>query len=118
MPKPDAVPPAFGEGGNNIKERLDALEWVASIAAGALFLAIIGFLTWGTVHWPNSSMPRLPNGVVDKDAIANLKAMGEVAKAMSDIEVDRMSKVIDLSVTKTLLPVFTTVIGYLLGKRG
>lgn len=41
----------------------------------------------------------------------------ETAKAISDMQWDRISKVFDLMVLKGLLPLFATVLGYLIGKK-
>ncbi len=103
-------PPDFGAPGE-IKERLRPLEWVATVTAAALFVAIIVFLIWGVHDWARIGVPLASASASDQSPmIANFKAL-------SDIESERVSKILDLAVTKTLLPVFTTVIGYLLGKR-
>jgi len=102
------TPPDFAVS-RSIRERLRPLEWVASIAAAAMFLAIVSFLIWGMLDWASISVPRIGPG--DQS-----KTIGDF-KALSDAELERVTRILDLIVTKTLLPVFTTVIGYLLGKR-
>jgi hypothetical protein len=107
----EVEPPPFGGRGGGIKERLRPLEWVATVAAGALFVAIMIFLIWGMYDWTKVGAPQFAGGLTEQtQAIANFKAL-------ADVELDRVAKVLDIAVTKTLLPVFTTVIGYLLGKR-
>ena len=62
------------------------------------------------MHRPD--MPSLSGLKADEQKIAI-----ENFKAMSEVVWDRTSKTFDLIVVKALLPVFATVVGFLLGKR-
>jgi len=91
--------------------RLTQRDWVATCFAGALLLIIsivvISVLSQWTLSPPTlSNMP-----------IADQKEAVERYKELSGVLTDRIEKFFDLTVTKALLPIFATIVGFLLGKR-
>jgi hypothetical protein len=80
----------------------------------ALFIVITAVLTTIIIDWliHRPSEPTLSGLKPDEQ-----KLVIENFKAMSDVVWDRTSKTFDLFVIKALLPVFATIVGYLLGKR-
>lgn len=94
--------------------RLSPLEKVAFILARALFVVITAVLTIIIIDWliHRPSEPAISGLKPDEQ-----KLVIENFKLMSDVVWERTSRTFDLIVIKALLPVFATVVGYLLGKR-
>lgn len=110
--KQPEIPLTFGTSDFNVS--LLPLERVAFYLAAALFIVITGVVITIIVDWL-SHRPAEP-------AIAGLKPDDqklaiENFKLLSDVVWDRTSRTFDLIVIKALLPVFATIVGYLLGKR-
>jgi hypothetical protein len=106
-------PPTFGGVGEF--KFLSPLERVASTLALLLFALITAVLATIVIDWlvHRPSTPDLAQLKLEdqKLAIDNYKVISEVAW-------DRTSRVFDLVIVKALLPIFATIVGYLLGKRG
>lgn len=90
------------------------LERVAFYLATALFFVITAVLTTIIIDW---LMHRPPEPTISGLKPDEQKLVIENFKLMSDVVWDRTSKTFDLIVIKALLPVFATIVGYLLGKR-
>lgn len=104
------VPPEFGGKAGKLRD-LSARDWVAVwFAAGILVLIAIicGFALaqWRTQILSLNLIPRADQ----KDAIANFKELTTILD-------ERTQKIFDLTITKGLLPIFATLIGFLLGKE-
>jgi hypothetical protein len=90
------------------------LERVAFYLATALFVVITLVLTTIIIDWlvHRPAEPAISGLKPDEQ-----KLVIENFKLISDVVWDRTSKTFDLIVIKALLPVFATIVGYLLGKR-
>jgi len=93
-----------------VSDKLSGREWVAVWFAGSLLSLI--FLICGTLLWEHHhiKLPQAGSGSDEKTAIENYKALTTLID-------ERTEKFFDLFVPKALLPVFTTLIGFLLGRR-
>jgi len=69
------------------------------------------------VEWVRSvpAAPVLPAHLAPEGPVA--RALIENYRALSDVATERATKLFDLIVVKALLPVFTAIVGYLLGSR-
>jgi hypothetical protein len=94
---------------------LSPLEKVAFNLAVALFALITIVIAVVIVDWltHRPAYPALVGLRVEDQKLAI-----ENFKSLSDVLWERTSRTFDLIVIKALLPVFATVVGYLLGKRG
>jgi hypothetical protein len=109
LPTPTNVPP-FADPGNVTSPPLTSREKVATWFAGIILTVIIGislalFWTW-----------YLPAPSVTGASAADQATITQY-KALSDIVSDRAVKLFDLVITKALLPLFATLIGFILGKQ-
>jgi len=93
---------------------LPPLEKAAFRLACALFVVITAVLTIIIVDWllHRPAEPAISGLKPDEQKLAI-----ENFKLMSDVVWDRTSRTFDLIVMKALLPVFATIVGFLLGKR-
>lgn len=83
---------------------------VGSLMAVVTILLII---QW----WISAPSTRIPSNFSAEDA-DKAKALAENLKMMSETSVDRSIKLFDSIVGKVLLPVFTSLLGYIFGTRG
>lgn len=99
---------------NSSDFRLSPLEKVALGLAKALFVVITAVLTTIIIDWliHRPTEPAISGLKPDEQ-----KLVIENFKLMSDVVWERTSRTFDLIVIKALLPVFATIVGYLLGKR-
>jgi len=67
---------------------------------------------WRSAPWTGVP-PNFSNMEADK-----AKALAENLKVLSDTSVDRSMKIFDDIVGRVLLPVFTSILGYIFGTRG
>jgi hypothetical protein len=104
-------PPAFVSSDFGV---LKPLEKIAFRLAVGLFTLITAVLITIMVDWL-MHRPELPS--LSGLKLEDQKTTIDNFKAMSDVVWDRTSKTFDLVVVKALLPVFATVVGFLLGKR-
>ena len=106
------IPLAFNS--SDFRVSLLPLERIASYLAAALFVVITAVLTTIIIDWliHRPSEPTISGLKADEQKLAI-----DNFKLLSDVVWDRTSKTFDLIVIKALLPVFATVVGYLLGKR-
>jgi len=91
---------------DKLSDRERVAVWFAWVLLGLIAL-ICATLLWEHHH---IQLPQAASGSDEKTAIENYKALS----ALID---ERTEKFFDLFVTKALLPVFTTLIGFLLGRR-
>jgi hypothetical protein len=89
-----------------LSDRERVAVWFAWVLLG-LICVICATLLWEHHH---VAMPQAGSAADQKTAIENYKAL-------TDLIDERTEKFFDLFVTKALLPVFTTLIGFLLGRR-
>jgi len=93
---------------------LQPLERVAFQLAVALFSMIAIIIGAILIDWPvHRPAPPTMSGLKPEEQ----KAALDNFKFISEVLWDRTSKTFDLIIMKALLPVFATVVGYLLGKR-
>ena len=101
------TPPEFPE------LSLGAREKVAVRFAAVLF-ALCAIVSLGlSLYWYQHS-PSLPKLTGTEQSDTTLL---QAFRTQSEIVFDQVSKVFDLVVVKAFLPLFATIIGYLLGKR-
>lgn len=67
--------------------------------------------------WRSAPWTGVPPGFSDMKS-ADAKAIAENLKILSDASVDRSLKLFDDIVGRVLLPVFTSILGYIFGTRG
>jgi len=113
LPVAELIPPnSFpllrdeGQVSDKLSDRERVAVWFAWVLLGLIAL-ICATLLWEHHH---IQLPQAASGSDEKTAIENYKAL----TALID---ERTEKFFDLFVTKALLPVFTTLIGFLLGRR-
>jgi len=106
------IPLAFET--SDFRVSLLPLERIAFYLATALFVVITAVLTTIIVDW---LMHRPPEPALSGLKPDEQKLAIENFKLLSDVVWDRTSRTFDLIVIKALLPVFATIVGYLLGKR-
>ena len=105
------------ESGGGVAVTLTATQqaglWLA-VGVGVIMALVI--ILVGIDWWFRSPLaPALPTdpavyNATAKDLIADYKSLNELA-------LDRATKLFDLVVVKALLPVFTTILGYIFGSR-
>jgi hypothetical protein len=87
--------------------------WI-TIGVGIVIAIVIGFIA---IDWlrtaPPLSMPELAN--VKSDDLATIEKMIEHYTTVNGLAVERATSLFDLIVVKSLLPIFTALIGYLFG---
>ena len=88
-------------------------EKVAVWFAWALFLLCLALSVVPAVYWYRHS-PGLPqfSGTKQSD-----DALLQSFRTQSEIVFDQVNKIFDLFVVKAFLPIFATIIGFLLGKH-
>jgi hypothetical protein len=111
VPVPD-IPLSFQA--SDFSFSLKPLERVAFYLAIGLFTIITAVVTTIIADWllHRPSEPDISRFKLDEQKLAI-----ENFKLISDVVWDRTSRTFDLIVVKALLPVFATIVGYLLGKR-
>lgn len=99
-------------------------EQLPAISRAGLWLAltvgvIIGLITFTvTVRWWRSPLwISVPPGLSEMDP-AKAKALVENLKSLSDAAADGPIKMFDAIVGRALLPVLTSILGYIFGTRG
>ena len=110
-------------------ERLSPTQQAGLWLAGGVGLTIIGVLVFVAVVWFQTApsppvllaLPKTVDPAKAKDALAGYQALNQAAldnyKALNAEAVSRVSTLFDLLATKTLLPIFTTILGYIFGFR-
>ena len=80
--------------------------------------SLIGFVTLLIIcqWWISAPSTRIPAGFSALDP-AKAKALAESIKSLGDESVDRSVRMFDATVGRVLLPVFTSLLGYLFGTR-
>jgi hypothetical protein len=113
LPPAEQIPPdsfpllrVKGQISDKLSGRERVAVWFAWVLLGLISL-ICTTLLWEHHH---IQLPQSASGSDQKTAIENYKAL----TALID---ERTERFFDLFVTKALLPVFTTLIGFLLGRR-
>ena len=98
------------------------------LAAG-VGLTLIGVLVFVAVVWFQTApkppallpLPTLNDPAKAKEIIANTQALNQAAldnyKALNAEAISRVTSLFDLLATKTLLPIFTAILGYIFGSR-
>jgi len=98
------------------------------LAAG-VGLTIIGVLAFVAVVWFQTApappallpLPTIIDPVKAKDALASYQALNQAAlenyKVLNAEAISRVTSLFDLLATKTLLPIFTAILGYIFGSR-
>ncbi len=110
-------------------ERLTPTQQAGLWLAAGVGLTIIGVLVFVAVVWfqtaPTPPIPLPLPAVTDpakaKDALAGYQALNQAAldnyKALNAEAISRVTSLFDLLATKTLLPIFTAILGYIFGSR-
>lgn len=111
LPDPTPVPSGFTLKEDEVRNRLTGREWVAICFAAMILLSILGISLFLLVAWrvPLPSLDTLP----PEAQAASIQHYKDLTTTLAE----RNEKIFDLMVTKALLPLLATLIGYLLGKR-
>ena len=112
QPERVSTPEIFKQ--SDVRVSLLPIERAAFYLACGLFAVITAVLATIVVDW---LMHRPPEPTLTGLKPEEQKLAIENFKALSDVVWDRTAKTFDLIVIKALLPVFATIVGYLLGKR-
>ena len=92
-------------------------------------MTLIGVLVFVAVVWFQTApqppallpLPAITDPAKAKDVLANTQALNQAAldnyKALNAEAISRVTSLFDLLATKTLLPVFTAILGYIFGSR-
>jgi hypothetical protein len=107
LPPAESVPSMWSGVYLRLTGREKVATWFAGVilAAVILFTAVLLFSVWYT------PTPTLSGTTADQTS-----TIGQY-KALTDILFDRVEKLFDLVITKALLPLFATLIGFILGKQ-
>ena len=110
-------------------ERLTPTQQAGLWLAAGVGLTIIGVLVFTAVVWFQTApkppvlppLPILTNPATAKEALSNYQALNQAAldnyKALNAEAISRVTSLFDLLATKTLLPIFTAILGYIFGSR-
>ena len=110
-------------------ERLTPTQQAGLWLAAGVGLTIIGVLVFTAVVWFQTApkppvllpLPVLTDPAKAKNALANYQALNQAAlenyKALNAEAISRVTSLFDLLATKTLLPIFTAILGYIFGSR-
>ncbi len=110
-------------------ERLTPTQQAGLWLAAGVGLTIVGVLVFVAVVWFQTApkppallpLPALTDPAKAKEIIANTQALNQAAldnyKALNAEAISRVTSLFDLLATKTLLPIFTAVLGYIFGSR-
>ena len=110
-------------------ERLTPTQQAGLWLAAGVGLTIVGVLVFVTVVWFQTApkppallpLPTITDPAKAKEIIANTQALNQAAldnyKALNAEAVSRVTSLFDLLATKTLLPIFTAILGYIFGSR-
>ncbi len=112
LPPPESVPVTAVGNPAQVKDApLTGRDWVAVLLAGAVLLlvAIISAVLLLDWHVPAPVLQNIPP--------EQQKEVIEQYKNLTGVLGERTEKMFDLMVTKALLPLFATLVGFLLGKR-
>ena len=110
-------------------ERLTPTQQAGLWLAAGVGLTIIGVLVFVAVVWFQTApkppallpLPAVTDPAKAKEIIANTQALNQAAldnyKALNAEAISRVTSLFDLLATKTLLPIFTAILGYIFGSR-
>jgi hypothetical protein len=97
------------------KAALVLANWTGAIGALLIFVILLNFMC---------NMRNLPSApVMDKSLLVPPKTLAEAQallsyyKSVTDLTADQSTKIFDIIVTKTLLPIFTLILGFVFGSR-
>ena len=105
-------------------ERLTPTQQAGLWLAAGVGLTIIGVLVFVAVVWFQTApkppallpLPAVTDPAKAKDALASYQALNQAAldhKALNAEAISRVTSLFDLLATKTLLPIFTAILGYI-----
>jgi hypothetical protein len=89
-------------------------SWSGIIIAVLVLIILIHFV-YAMAHLPND--PLYGNKAPPATSPSDLEPLVNYYKAVNDLAVDRSIKIFDTVITKTLLPVFTLILGYIFGTK-
>ena len=110
-------------------ERLTPTQQAGLWLAAGVGLTIIGVLVFTAVVWFQTAprpptllpLPAVTDPAKAKDVLASYQAVNQAAldnyKALNAEAISRVTSLFDLLATKTLLPIFTAILGYIFGSR-
>ncbi len=110
-------------------QRLTPTQQAGLWLAAGVGLTIIGVLVFVAVVWFQTApapptllpLPAVADPAKAKDALASYQALNQAAldnyKALNAEAISRVTSLFDLLATKTLLPIFTAILGYIFGSR-
>ena len=121
-----------GVGGEDVVEdlrKLTATQQAGLWLAVGVGVAIVGVIVFVAVVWFQTApkppvLPPLPvitDPAKAKDILANYQTLNQAAldnyKALNAEAINRVSSLFDLFATRALLPIFTSILGYIFGSR-
>lgn len=110
-------------------EKLTPTQQAGLWLAAGVGLTIVGVLVFVAVVWFQTApapptllpLPAVTDPAKAKDALASYQALNQAAldnyKALNAEAIGRVTSLFDLLATKTLLPIFTAILGYIFGSR-
>ncbi len=110
-------------------QKLTATQQAGLWLAVGVGVAIVGVIIFVAVVWFQTApkppvLPPLPvitDPAKAKDALANYQTLNQAAldnyKALNAEAISRVSSLFDLFATRALLPIFTSILGYIFGSR-
>lgn len=110
-------------------QKLTATQQAGLWLAIGVGVAIVGVIVFVAVVWFQTApkapvLPPLPviaDPAKAKDALANYQTLNQAAldnyKALNAEAISRVSSLFDLFATRALLPIFTSILGYIFGSR-
>lgn len=113
----ETVPPdEAGDTSGNVDELRPDQRAAFKLAVGAGLLIAFVTLGLGLKFFLSAPWLGIPSGL-DSMSPERAKAVVDNVKAMNDIAIDRVVKLFNAVVAQSLLPVFTTILGYIFGSR-
>ena len=131
VPRTEILQDAKAEGGEAVSDlqKLTATQQAGLWLAVGVGVAIVGVIVFVAVVWFQTApkppvLPPLPvvtDPAKAKDILANYQTINQAAldnyKALNAEAISRVSSLFDLFATRALLPIFTSILGYIFGSR-
>lgn len=109
--------------------KLTATQQAGLWLAVGVGVAIVGVIVFVAVVWFQTApkppvlppLPAITDPAKAKDILANYQTLNQAAldnyKALNAEAISRVSSLFDLFATRALLPIFTSILGYIFGSR-
>ena len=109
-------PTAVGQSNDIASKKLSAIQEAGLRLALGVGLAIAVVTATSLAYWLYYA-PKIPSALLETGVIETSSSLLSNYKDVSKTVLDQATSIFDLIVTKALLPVFTSILGYIFGSR-